>query len=69
MMDLSSLKAVAAAPKPDKPFRFYVTAGSRSLYLQAEGEEQFAGWLAAFRALLPGALGQPAAGPPSGGNP
>jgi hypothetical protein len=46
-------RAVGAAPKPEKPHRFAVVAADRSLYLQADGEEELAAWMAAFRALLP----------------
>jgi hypothetical protein len=53
-MDLRELCAVGAAPKPEKPHRFaVVNAAGRALYLQAEGEEELAAWLAAFRSMLP----------------
>jgi serine/threonine protein kinase len=60
-MDLTRLESVCAAPKKEKPYRFYLTSPGRQLYLQAESAGDYAAWMSALSALVRDAGGEAAA--------
>lgn len=51
-MEIRDITSVTPAPKPEKPHRFFISTPGRSLYLQAETEEEQKLWMEAFQALV-----------------